>query len=83
MVQMKEYDAEDWIHIHVIPEDNLKLRNTLTSPGLIGNNMEEAWQNVLVEPIRYKCLTPKDFLEPIYSCRDCKSLTDYLEIRYW
>jgi len=83
MSQLKEYRAEDWIHIHVIPEDNLELRNTVTSHGLTGKNLEEAWRNVLIEPHRYTCITPKDFLNPIYSCRDSKSLTDYLEIRYW
>lgn len=83
MAKRKEYGADDWIHIHVIPRDNLELKNTVTSPGLTGKNLEEAWQNVLIEPNRYSCLTPENFLLPIYTCRDYKSLTDYLEIRYW
>jgi len=83
MAKRKEFGAEDWIHIHVIPGDNLELRNAVTSPGLTGKNLEEAWRKVLVEPNRYLCITPEDFLLPIYSCRDRKSLTDYLKIRYW
>jgi len=83
MAKRKEYGAEDWIHIHVIPHNNLELRDNITSPGLSGKNLEEAWRNVLVEPDKYYCITHTDFLDPIYSCRDTKSLTNYLETRYW
>lgn len=83
MSKRKDYGAEDWLHVHIIPGDNAELRNKVTSPGLTGSNLMEVWRNVLIEPHKYSCITPEDFLEPIYSCCDSKSLTDYLEIRYW
>lgn len=83
MVTRKEYDCEDWIHLHVIPDDNKELKNTITSPYLKGNNIEEAWKNVLVEPNRYISMDPKRLILPLKDCGDTKPFLTYLKKRYW
>ena len=83
MVKRKEYGVDDWIHVHVIPEENKKLKEDITSPDLTGSNAEEAWKNVLRDPEKYIVIDPKDFLEPINKYADTKSLLTYLENRYW
>jgi len=83
MVTRKEYDCEDWVHLHVIPDENEELKNTVTSPDLNGSNIEEAWKSVLVEPNRYISIDPKKLMLPIKDCFDTKSLLTYLEKRYW
>jgi hypothetical protein len=44
MTMRKEYSAEDWVHVHVIPNENTQLRETITSPGLSGKDITEAWR---------------------------------------
>lgn len=83
MVTRKEYECEDWVHLHVIPDDNKELKNTITSPYLKGSNIEEAWKSVLIEPYRYISIDPKKLIYPIKECLDTKSLLTYLERRYW
>ncbi len=34
MVQHREYNCDEWIHLHVIPEGNVELRERVTSPAL-------------------------------------------------
>lgn len=36
MVKNEEYGTSEWINIHIIPKENLELRNTNTSPFLRG-----------------------------------------------
>jgi hypothetical protein len=85
MVKRNEYNASDWIHIHVIPDKNKELKSNVTSPRLKnnGNNIEEAWKSVLKEPDKYISIDPKKLLLPISDCPDTKSLLLYLEKRYW
>ena len=83
MVEAGEYGCDEFIHIHVIPEKNLELRNRITSPGLNGDTISEAWKSVLKEPDRYLVKTPEEFLRPICCCCDTQSVIKYLERRYW
>ena len=83
MVRRKEYCCEDCVHIHVIPRDNLELKNKITSPGLKGKNMEDAWKGILRKPEKYMVKDPQDFLNPVKNCPDTKSMISYLERRYW
>lgn len=83
MVKRKEYGAEDFIHLHIIPEENKGLKEKITSPGLSGADIEEAWKNTLRKPGKYVVLDPKEFLKPVFDSPDTKSITGYLEKRYW
>ena len=83
MVKRKEYKVDDWLHLHVIPNENKELKNTITSPCLKGKNMEEAWKGVLIDPNKYISIDPEELISPIKDCLDTKSLLTYLEKRYW
>ena len=73
----------DFIHIDVIPEENAKLRETITSPGLKGSTIEVAWRCTLREPEKYFMIDPKVFLEPVKHYQDTMSFLNYLQTRYW
>jgi hypothetical protein len=66
MTVMRELGGCDWIHINVIPEKNLALRNRDlgSSPQLKGATMCEAWRSVLREPERFKLMSPGEVLPP-------------------
>jgi len=83
MTQNLEYGCDEFLHLHIIPKDNEKLRETVTSPGLAGISMSDAWEKVLKEPKRYIVLTPEEFIKPISTCRDTASILNYLSTRYW
>ena len=83
MVKRKEYNSDDWMHIHVIPDKNKELKNKITSPGLQGDNIEEAWKSVLKESDKYISVDPIKLISPIRYCQDTKALLTYLENRYW
>ena len=66
MVEHREFGADDWLHVHVIPEENLALRGRSgAAPNLIGPTTGEAWQSVLKAPERYRLLTATDLLTGI------------------
>jgi hypothetical protein len=83
MVQAGEYGCDEYIHLHIIPEANKELKQRVTSPGLAGESMSEAWKNVLCEPDRYRVTSPEEFLLPGKSCSDTAAPYAYLERRYW
>ena len=83
MTQRKEYGVVDWLHIHVIPNENKELREKITSPNLIGRTLEVSWKNQLRHPEKYIVISPEEFLEPIKNLEDTLSITKYLEARYW
>ena len=85
MVQHGEYQCDECIHLHVIPEGNVELRERITSPNLRprGGNMSDAWKSVLKDRLRYMALTPEEFLRPALGCPDTHSIAVYLEKRYW
>ena len=85
MVQAGEYQCDEYLHIHVIPDENRELKERITSPELKlpGLDMSDAWKNVLKEPDRYVVISPKDFINPAKACRDTNSILDYLDRRYW
>lgn len=83
MVQAGEYECGEYIHLHVIPEKNLELKERVTSPGLTGATMSDAWISVLKEPYRYKVISPENYLKPVTKCPDTNSILSYLRKRYW
>lgn len=63
MVENREFDAGSWLHVHVIPEENVSLRHRGgAAPNLLGETMGEAWQSVLKQPERYRLVTPTKLL---------------------
>jgi hypothetical protein len=90
MVERKEYEAVDYLHIDIIPKDNIELRNVVTSPGLTGKTVYEAWLNALKPEARpkYKTLSNEDFMKPIFDSEkidiyETRTLKKYLNIRYF
>ncbi len=85
MVQHGEYQCDEYIHLHVIPEGNVELRDRITSPNLRskGDNLSHVWKLVLREPFRYIVVTPEEFIKPTIDCPDTRSIVAYLEKRYW
>jgi len=83
MVQAGEYKCDEYIHVHVIPENNVELRGRVTSPKLKGDSMAEAWKSVLIASERYKVISPEEFIKPAFICPDTRSIRAYLEKRYW
>lgn len=63
MAEHREFEATDWIHVHVIPEGNHALRMSARgAPGLTGSGMAEKWRGVLRDPGRYRVLTPTNLV---------------------
>jgi hypothetical protein len=83
MVQSREYNCDEYIHLHVIPSENKELKERVTSPDLLGETMSEAWRNVLRDPSQYQVLSPDEFLLPIKRCPDTSAIFSYLNRRYW
>jgi len=83
LVESKDHCCSDYYHIHVIPDENKELLEKITSPGLEGYNISEAWKNILKNPDKYKTISPKELLSPSSEMIDNQSLLSYLEKRYW
>jgi len=92
MTNAIEYGANDYIHIHIVPDENNEMLNSITSKelrfikskeGIEADNMECAWKNVLVDNNKYKRISPQNFLRPLREEKDINSLLKYLNWRYW
>ena len=83
MVENDEFNCVRFLHMHVIPLENVALRNTITSPLLDGNSMSDAWKNVLQDPNRYNVITPEELLSAIANLPGKSSYYNYLKRRYW
>jgi hypothetical protein len=84
MIKAKEYKADSYFHLHVIPKDNKELKEVNTADGkLIGKKLEDTWKNVLKNPDLYKAIDPSDLLKPAMDCLDCVAPMTYLKQRYW
>jgi hypothetical protein len=78
---IKEFGCDEYIHLHIIPNENLKFQE-VTSPNLKqrGKNNSDVWRNLLVEPLRYKVLSPEELMSPLRDNEE--NLFDYLKNRY-
>ncbi|MDR0910952.1 MAG: hypothetical protein LBM77_14455 [Spirochaetaceae bacterium] len=90
MVESNEYGADEYIHLHIVPDENKEMLGVITSKELSEiasqNNlktMEEIWKYVLKEPKRYIRISPKKFLDPIRNELDTVSFMQYINKRYW
>lgn len=73
-------EADDYIHIHVIPDENNELLNK-TYP-CSGKGMEETWRGCLNDQCKYVIIPPNELLAPVID-RQYGALLEYLENRYW
>lgn len=78
-----ELNTDDWIHLDVIPENNLNLRYQVSAPDLIQTGIEEAWKSQLKETQKYNTITPQRLLKPIIFDPKYLSLVNFLNTRYW
>lgn len=90
MVERREYEATDYLHLDIIPEENKELRNVVTSPGLYGKTVHEAWLNVLKPEakLKYKTISNEDFMKPVFDSKtidkfETRALKKYINIRYF
>lgn len=81
-VKHKEYGCSDYRLVHVIPKENIKLLNTITSKKMTGTNISKAWKNVLKRKDTYFSVSPKEFLAPIIDDEEASLLVEYLKKRY-
>lgn len=80
---MEMLKADDYLHIHVIPDTNVALlRNDHRYPYKVsGLGMEDTWRYCLTDQSKYEIIDPKKLLSPIMS--KYPELAEYLETRYW
>lgn len=77
---VEKVQAEDFLHIHVIPpENNELLRKTYRYSCEI---MEETWRKFLKDQDKYRIISPCELFSPI-DCEKHKDLIHYLQTRYW
>jgi len=83
MVDALEYNCVEYIHLYIVPDENTDLLLNNTSQGLVGNNINEAWKNILKNPNLFKIMSPKKFLEPLKNEPNTEAFFEYLRKRYW
>lgn len=75
----EELKADDFLHIHVIPEKNYDLLQKENK--ISGKPMEETWRECLQSPDKYIIIDPHKLMEPLTN--DYSDLCEYLAKRYW
>ena len=74
--EKKWLNVTDFLHLHVVPNDNTAFRGR-------NGEMEEKWKSCLEDPKKYKLIDPSELFEPIKKEAKCQKLIDYLNERYW
>lgn len=82
IVDNNDYNSDEYIHILVVPEKNIELRDRITSPDLKGDNLEEAWKSVLKRSRNFKNFSPKELLKSLLNNEEAEPYIDYLKARY-
>lgn len=81
-IKCKEYGCSDYRIVQVIPKENIKLLNTITSKKMTGSTIGKAWKNVLKKKENFISTSPKELISPILIEEEFSSLVDYLRKRY-
>ncbi len=79
----RELNADDWLHLDIVPENNLTLRYQVPAPDFIQTGIEDAWKSQLKDPEKYNIITPQKLLKPLIFDSAYRSLITYLNKRYW
>jgi len=83
MIETNELGCNEYVHLHIIPKENLKIQEITSSNLKLGNkNMSDVWKNLLKEPFKYKLLSPEELLLPLRNNQNFKDFFDYLNRRY-
>jgi hypothetical protein len=83
MIRHREFGATNWVHVHVAPKANVQLLETITSPQLSEfKTMERAWKSVLVDPGKYRLVSPHELLTSIELTSDTDRWLAWLAERY-
>lgn len=83
MVEHGEFGADEWLHVHVIPEENVALRGRRgAAPDLLGETMGEAWCSVLKDPQRYRLVTASELLANVAVADRFGDWREWLRDRY-
>lgn len=72
--------AEEFIHVHVVPEKNKELLKYVYPASMKG--MKETWESCLTDINKYKLVEPKNLLANIDKTK-YQTLINYLTTRYW
>jgi len=85
MVKHKEQElkADDWLHIDVVPENNIQLRNKVYAPDLVKDDLHHSWTSLLKQSEKYQLITPQRLLNPLSSNITYQNQLEYLKTRYW
>jgi len=83
LLKFHDHDIDEYLHIHVAPEKNEELRTGMTSPGIVGKDIHEAWKRRLRDDSLFLAITPELLLEPAWRMPDTHSEGEYLRNRYW
>lgn len=70
--------ADDFIHVHVVPENNIQLRGTYKCSD---KDMHTTWTMQLNEPSKYVLITPEKLMSKLSD--KYKGLIEELKNRYW
>lgn len=79
----REMDCARCLNVHVVPKKNRDLKESVTSPGLQGRNIHDAWRKVLKAPDKYVPIDPSELLKGTRHLPDTESWLNYLKARYW
>lgn len=83
MVEYREFDATEWLHLNVVPTANVALLETVTSPQLAGlGTMASAWQSVLLQPERYSLVSPSTMIPDVAANGEVGHWREWLHVRY-
>lgn len=73
-------NADDYIHMHIIPKENKNLLNK--EYDVSDKGMEDTWRDCIKDQSKYQIIEPKQLLSKIDFIEYSK-LIDYLNERYW
>lgn len=81
----RELDCDRCIHIHVIPEANKQLKDTISCESFkrFGDTIHDVWASVLKKPYKYCSVDPIRFLAPARTLPNTTDWFEYLRNRYW
>ncbi len=79
----QEQGADDYLHVDVIPNANVQLRNKVNAPDLDKTDLHKSWSSLLKKPERYQMIDPQDLLRPLMGNSQHEKHLRYLQRRYW
>ena len=83
MIQNKKTEtikADDYVHIHIIPKENLPL--LFEDIKIKDRGLEQTWKDCLLKKDKYRIIEPKAIIECLDNNK-YNNLINYLTKRYW